>query len=90
MGAVSGNVPQSPHGLLSHVRLMAAEEFDEDRYGASIDDDLGLLSRSRRNVGQGPCCLELDECMGRSKEFHKTADNASLDDFLDRRISLFR
>lgn len=41
--AVTSNVTKSPNGLLPDVRLGAAEQLNEDRHGAGLDDDLGLL-----------------------------------------------
>src|SRR5690606_31502298 len=64
--AVAGNVAESPHGLLADIGLGAAEELNEDGNGTSFDDDLGLGSGTRSNVGEGPGGFELDESMRRA------------------------
>lgn len=45
-GAITSNVTKSPNSLFSDVGFMAAEQFDENGNGASLDDDLCLLSRT--------------------------------------------
>ena len=67
---------------------MAAKQLDKDRDGTSLNNDLCLLCRARGNVGQGPRGLELNEGMRRSEKLDESADDASLDDFLNRGISL--
>lgn len=90
LGAVTGNVTESPDGLLSHIRLRAGEELDKDWDGTGLDDNLGLSGAARCDVGQGPCGLELNEGVRRSEEFDKAADDTGLDDLLDRRVALLR
>ncbi len=36
--------------LLPHIHHIRPEELDEQRHGAGIDDDLGVLRRARCNV----------------------------------------
>ena len=69
---------------------MAAEKLDKDGNGTSIDNDLRLLCRARRNVGQCPCSFKLDESVWRTKKFYETTDDAGLNDFLDGRVAFFR
>jgi hypothetical protein len=87
-GAVTSNVTESPNGLLPDIRLVAAEQLDEDGDGASLNDDLCLLGRARGNVGKSPCGLKLDKCVGRAQELDKAADDTGLDDPLDGRVAL--
>lgn len=66
LGRVSSNVTQSPNSLLSHIGLVARKQFDEDRNCAGFDDDLGLCSGTRGDVGESPSSLELDKGVGRA------------------------
>ena len=87
-GAVTGNVAKRPHGLLSDVRLVAAQKLDEDGDGTSLDDDLCLLCGARGNVGEGPCRLELHQCVGGAQELDEAADDTRLNHALDGRVAL--
>lgn len=67
---------------------MAFQELDENGHSTRVDDDLSLLCRAGRDVGQRPCCLELYQCMRRAQEFDEPADDACIDDTLDGRVAL--
>jgi hypothetical protein len=69
---------------------MAAEEFDKDWHRTSLNHHLRLLGRAGSDVGQCPSSLELNQSVGGSQEFDKSADNAGLNDALDRWVPLFR
>jgi hypothetical protein len=84
---VSGNVTQSPDGLLADIWLRAAQELDEDWYRARLDNHLCLLSTTAGNVCERPCCLKLHKGMWGSEEFDEAADHAGLNDFLNGRVS---
>lgn len=88
MGAVTSDVTKGPDGLLSHIGLRAGKELDENGDSASLNDDLGLGGRARRNVGQGPSSLELHQGVGGSQELDEAADDTGLDDLLDGRVPL--
>lgn len=88
MGAVTSDVTKGPDGLLSHIGLRAGKELDENGDSASLNDDLGLGGRTRRNVGQGPSSLELHQGVGGSQEFDEAADDTGLDDLLNGRVPL--
>lgn len=87
-GAVTGNVTKGPHGLLSDVRLVAAQKLDEDGDGASLDDDLCLLGRARGNVGEGPGGLKLHQSVGGAQELDEAGDDTRLDNALDGGVAL--
>ena len=87
-GAVTGDVAKRPHGLLPDVRLVAAEQFDEDGDGTGLDDDLCLLCGAGGNVGEGPGGLELHQRVGGAQELDEAADHASLDNALDGGVAL--
>jgi hypothetical protein len=63
---VTSNVTKRPHRLLSNIWFMAAEKFDEYWHSSSLNNNLGLLSGARGNVGESPSRFELYECMWRS------------------------
>lgn len=88
-GAVTSNVSEGPHSLLSNIGLVATQQLNEDRNCTGLDNDLGLLSGTRRDVGKSPSSLELHKGMGRSEELDEAADDASLDNLLDWRVALF-
>lgn len=88
-GAVSSDVTKSPDCLLPNVGLVAAEQLDENRNRARLDNDLCLLCRARGNVGERPCGLKLHQCVWGAEELDKSADNARLDNSLNRRVALF-
>lgn len=84
---IAGDVPQRPHGLLAHVVVGAHEESHEDRDGAHFHDDLGVLRRARRDVGQAPRRLELQRgVVVALEEFDEARDDAGVNDGLDRRV----
>jgi hypothetical protein len=87
LGAVTGNVSEGPDGLFADVRLVAAEELDENGDGTGLDDDLGLLGGAGGNVGQGPGSLELNQGMRGAEEFDEAAHDAGFDDALDRGVA---
>lgn len=87
-GTITGNVAQSPHGLLADIGFGTAQELDEDGNGTGLDNNLGLRSRARGNVGKSPGGLELDKSVGRAEELDEAAHNASLDDLFDWRVAL--
>lgn len=89
-GAVTSNVTECPDGLLPNVRLVAAQKLDKDGDGAGLDNDLCLLRGTGGNVGEGPCCLKLHECVGRAQELYEAAHNAGLDNALNGRVALLR
>lgn len=41
--AVAGDVAECPDRLFPNVKDLGREELDEDRYGAFVDDDLGVV-----------------------------------------------
>lgn len=88
VGAVSGNVAESPDRLLADIGFRAREELDEYGDGTSLDNDLGLGGRARGDVRQGPGGLELNERVGGAEEFDETAHDTSLDDLLNGRVAL--
>lgn len=88
LGAVTRNVTQRPNGLFPHIGLVAAQKLDKNRHSTSFNYNLGLLGRSGGNVGQCPGSLKLDQCVRRSKEFHKTAHDTGFDNTLDRGVPL--
>lgn len=57
--AVASNVAQSPDCLLPDVQDSRRKKLDKLGDGASIDDDLRVLRRSRRDVSKRPGCLKL-------------------------------
>jgi hypothetical protein len=67
---------------------MAAEELNKDGHSASLDDDLGLLGRPRRDVGERPSCLELHKGMWRPEKLNEATHNAGLDHSLNRGVTL--
>jgi hypothetical protein len=69
---------------------MATQKLDEDGYSARLDDNLRLLSGTGGDIGKRPSCFELYQGVRRLEEFDETADDASLDNTLNRRIALFR
>ncbi len=87
--AITSDVAQGPDSLLANIRLGAAQEFDEDGHGAGLNDHLCLGCGAGGNIGQSPSGLELDQSVRRPKKFHKAADHARLDDFLDGRVAFF-
>ena len=87
--AVTSNVTKGPDGLLAHIGLGALKQLDKDGHGASVNNDLCLLSGTRGDVGQGPGSLELHQGVGRAEEFDETANDAGIDDLLNRRVALF-
>ena len=89
-GAVTSNVTKSPDGLLPDIRLVAAQKLDKDGDSTGLNNDLCLLCGTGGNVGKGPCCLELHQCVGGAQELYKSADNASLNNALDGRVALLR
>lgn len=48
---ITSNVTKRPHGLLSYIWLVGAEELDEYWDGAGLNDDLGLSGGAGSNVG---------------------------------------
>lgn len=59
--AVTSNVSEGPDSLLADIGLWASKELDKDWDGAGLDNDLGLCSTARCDVGEGPRSLELHE-----------------------------
>lgn len=43
LGAVAGDVTQSPDSLLAHVQNRGGEKLDEDGHCALVDDHLGVV-----------------------------------------------
>lgn len=60
LGRVTGNVTESPDGLLADVKDGRREEENEEGDGTGGDDDLGVLRGTRGNVGKSPSGLELN------------------------------
>lgn len=56
---VSSDVTESPHGLLANVVRRRGQEFLEDGDGTSFNDNLGLIGRTRGNVGKSPSSFKL-------------------------------
>ena len=50
--AVTGNVSESPDGLLSHIGLGAGKQLDEDGHGTSRNHNLFLMSKVHNIVPQ--------------------------------------
>ncbi len=86
--AVTGDIAQSPHCLLSNVGFRAGEKFDEYGHSSGLDDNLRLLCGSGSDVRKSPCCLKLNKGMRRTKEFDESAYDAGFDDPLDRGVAL--
>lgn len=61
---VTGNVTESPHGLLSHIGLGRVQEVHKQRHSSGINHNLGLFAGTGSDVGQSPCGLELQQVMG--------------------------
>lgn len=61
LGAISGDVPQRPHGLLAHVGVLGGQQRYQQGHRTTVHHCVGLLGVARGNVGEGPRCLELEE-----------------------------
>ena len=68
--AVAGNVAERPDALLAHVDARRRQQADERGHSAVGDDDLALLARAARNIGQAPRGLELHRRLGVSEHCH--------------------
>lgn len=66
VGAVAGNVAESPDSLFPHIGLGAGKKFNEDGDSSGLNHDLGLSGRAGGNVGQGPSSLKLHQSVRRS------------------------
>lgn len=69
---------------------MAFEKFDKDGDGTRIDDNLRLLCGARRDIGQCPGSLKLDEGMRRPKELNESGDDAGVDYSFDGWVAFLR
>ena len=57
--AVASDVAEGPHCLLTNIENGRREQLDEFGDSLGVDNDLGVLSSARCDVGKGPCSLEL-------------------------------
>ena len=69
---------------------MTAKKLHKDGHCTSIDDNLSLLCRARRDICESPGGLELNKCVWGMKEFHEACDDTGLNDPFNGRVSLFR
>ena len=60
-GAVTSDVPQSPDGLLTDVRVGGVEQLHQQRHGSLRHYRPRLLGRARRNVCECPGSLKLEQ-----------------------------
>merc|ERR1719460_2451663 len=87
--AVAGDVAEGPHRLLSNVLGGGHEELDEDWHGPVLDDDLGVLAGSARDVRESPGGLELE--LGNVfplEELHELSHHVGLDHLRYGRVPL--
>mmetsp|Transcript_47674 Transcript_47674/g.132295 ORF Transcript_47674/g.132295 Transcript_47674/m.132295 type:complete len:320 (+) Transcript_47674:738-1697(+) len=88
---VTGDVAEGPDRLLGHVVVDALEQPAEDRDGARVDHNLGLVRGARRNVRERPRGLELQRrVVVGLEELDEARHYARLDHGLNRRVLLDR
>ena len=88
LGAIAGDVAESPDRLLLHVLEAGAEEFDEDGESARLDDAAGLHRVAAGDVGEGPGGLELQLVVVALQELDELGHDAGADDLVDGRVGL--
>lgn len=86
--AITSNVTKGPDSLFPDIRLMAAQQLDENGDRARFNDDLCLLGGTGGNVGQSPSGLKLYQSVGGAKELDKSADDACFNDPFDGGVAL--
>lgn len=59
LGRVTGDVTKRPNSLLADVEDGGGEKLDEERDGAGMNNDLGVVRGARGDVGESPGGLEL-------------------------------
>merc|ERR1719457_402301 len=59
LGSVANDVTKSPNCLLAHILMIGSQKLQKQQHSTCINNRLGLLRSSRRDVGESPSSLEL-------------------------------
>lgn len=88
---VTGDVPQSPDGLLADVLMGGRDQAHEGVDGTAPHHGSGLIRRPGGDVGQSPGRLELDGRVRRhAEEGHELRDEPSADHLIDGGVFVSR
>lgn len=90
LGAITGNIAQSPHSLFPNIGFRTSQQFDKDWHSSSLNNHLGLRGGTGSNIGQSPSSLELNQSVSGSQKFDEATNNAGLDNFFYWGVALLR
>mmetsp|Transcript_109293 Transcript_109293/g.303977 ORF Transcript_109293/g.303977 Transcript_109293/m.303977 type:complete len:398 (-) Transcript_109293:81-1274(-) len=89
--AVARDVAQGPDALLADIVVRGRKQSDELLHRTCVHDHARLLARARRDVGKGPCRLELDlVVVVAAEQLDQARHEAAVDHGRDRRVALDR
>jgi hypothetical protein len=70
--AVARNISEGPHSLFTDIEGRRGQKVDEFWNGLCPNDNLGVLSCPRRNIGESPRRFELWDIMNWNQSSKKT------------------
>ena len=87
LARITSNVTEGPGGLFFVLPLLRVPGHgDEGRDGSRLEDDLGVSTGSRGDVGKGPGGFEFDVSVSAAQQFDETGDDVALNHFINGRL----